>query len=94
MAHQLSPRDLEKALAANGWTFFYLAGEIRVTAFGFSPENRLATALDRLAGMAVQHHCNCLQIDRVAPRSFLGVPYLSVSAHTRQVQKGMTFSVR
>lgn len=94
VAHELSPHDLEKTLASNAWTFFYLAGEIRATAFGFNPDNRMATVLKRLAGMAVEQRCNCLEIDRVAPGSFLGVPYLSVSAHTRHVQKGMTFSDR
>jgi len=34
VTHDLSPRDLEKALAANGWTFHYLAGAIRATALG------------------------------------------------------------
>ena len=36
--------------------------------------------------------CNCLEIDEVATRSFLGMPGVSVSAHTRHIQKGMTFS--
>ncbi len=92
MAHDLSPRDLEKALAANGWTFHYLAGAIRATAFGFNQPDRVATALKRLIAIAKLKHCNCLEIDEVATHSFLGIPHASISAHLRHVQKGMVFS--
>ena len=94
VAQDLSPQDLEKALAASGWTFFYRAGAIRTTAFGFNPASRLATALKRLIALATQQRCNCLQIDQVAAHSFLGFPYVSISAHPRHVQKGIAFAGR
>ena len=94
VTHDLSPRDLEKALSANGWTFHYLAGAIRATAFGFNEPDRVATALKRLIAIATRQHCNCLEIDEVSTRSFLGIPHASVSAHMRNVQKGMIFSGR
>jgi hypothetical protein len=91
VAQDLSPHDLEKALAANGWTFYYRAGAIRTAALGFNPSSRMAAALKRLIALATQQRCNCLQIDEVAAHSFLGVPYVSISAHPRHVQKGLAF---
>lgn len=88
----LDPHDLEKEFAALGWTFFYMAGKIKATAFGFDRQKAVTKALGRLIASATLQKCNCLEIDEVATRTFLGVPGVSVSAHTRHIQKGMTFS--
>ena len=77
--------QLEQKIDAAGWTFSYLAGAIRASAFGFNRQGRINTALRRLFKTAKRQHCNCLEIDDVAAHSFLGVPYVSVSAHSRQI---------
>jgi len=87
----LDPHDLEKEFAALGWTFLYLAGRVKATAFGFDRQKSMNKALARLIAGAMLQKCNCLEIDEVATRSFLGVPGVSVSAHTRHIQKGMRF---
>jgi len=92
VAQDLSPLDLEKALATNGWTFFYRAGAIRATAFGFNPASRMAAALKRLIALATRQRCNCLQIDKVVARSFLGFPYVRISGHPRHLQRGIALS--
>jgi hypothetical protein len=86
VTHDLSARDLEQELALHGWTFSYLAGAIRATAFGFSPEKRMASALQKLSAIAQKQQCNCLEIDQITVRSFLGAPYLTISAHSRNIQ--------
>ena len=88
----LDPHDLEKEFAALGWTFLYMAGKVKATAFGFDRRKSMDKALARLIGGAIRQKCNCLEIDEVSMRSFLGVPGVSVSAHTRHIQKGMIFS--
>jgi hypothetical protein len=88
----LDPHDLEKELAALGWTFHYMAGKVRVTAHGFDRQKAFDKALTRLIAGAMRQKCNCLEIDEVATTSFLGVPGVSISAHTRHIQKGITFS--
>ena len=92
MKSSLDPHDLEKEFAALGWTFLYLAGKVKATAFGFDRQKAMDKALARLIAGAIRQKCNCLEIDEVATRTFLGVPGVSVSAHTRHIQKGMTFS--
>ena len=88
----LAPHDLEKEFAALGWTFLYMAGKVRATAYGFDRRKSMDKALARLIAGAMRQKCNCLEIDEVATRTFFGVPGVSVSAHARHIQKGMLFS--
>lgn len=90
--HNLNSHELEKALESAGWTFFYMAGAIRTIAFGFNRAKMIQAALKRLITNVKQQKCNCIEIDAVAAHSFLGMPYVSVSAHPRHIQKGMVFS--
>jgi hypothetical protein len=75
-----------------GWTFFFMAGEINVTVFGFDKQKALSAALKRLIAQVKSQHCNGIEITRVTDRSFLGVPSVSVSAHARHLQEGTQFS--
>jgi hypothetical protein len=90
--HNLTHHELEKELATEGWTFFYMAGAIRATVFGFDRAKMIHAALKRLIANVKLQKCNCLEIDDVATHSFLGMPYVSVSGHPRHIQKGMVFS--
>lgn len=92
VTHNLTPHDLEKELSATGWTFFYLAGGIKTTAFGFNRAKMIHAALKRLITKVKQQRCNCLEIDGVSTHRFLGIPYVSVSAHSRHIQKAMVFA--
>jgi hypothetical protein len=83
----------EKKLAAAGWTFFYMAGTIRANGFGFERQSMIQTALNRLIATTRLQKCNCLEIDRITMRSFWGMPYVSVSAHSRHIQPGSFFLV-
>ena len=89
--HNLTSFELEKELATSGWTFFFMAGTISATAFGFDRAKRMRAALQRLINGVKLQRCNCLQIDDVETRSFLGMPCVSISAHLRHLQKGPVF---
>jgi hypothetical protein len=82
----------EKSVEAAGWTLFFMAGEIRTTVFGFDRQKALRTALLRLIRDVTSQHCNSIEITRVTGSSFLSVPYVSVSAHPRHLQKGLLFA--
>jgi hypothetical protein len=92
VTRNLTHRDLETELSAAGWTLFYIAIAIRKTAFGLNRENMIRTALKRVIANVSLERCNCLEIDKVASHSFLGLPYVSVSGHPRHLQQGMVFS--
>jgi hypothetical protein len=90
----LNFHERENELAATGWTFLYMASKFRATAFGFDRPKMVQRALKRLIARARLQKCNCLEIDEVAMHSFLGTPYVSVSAHSRHIQKGLVFCAR
>ena len=79
---------LERELATAGWTFFYIADEMRATAFGFNRQEATDNAIERLMASVRSQHCNGLEIDHVSTHSFLGLPYVSVTAHARHIQQG------
>jgi hypothetical protein len=82
----------DKEVQEAGWNFFFMAGEIKTTVFGFDRQKTLRTALRRLITDVKSHHCNAIEITQVTANSFFKVPYVSVSAHARHLQKGSTFS--
>jgi hypothetical protein len=82
----------EKEVEKAGWTFFFMAGEIKTTVFGFDKQKALRAALKRLITEVKSQHCNTIEITRVTGKSFLRVPYVSVSAHPRHLQTGSVFS--
>jgi hypothetical protein len=65
---------------------------MKTTVFGFDREKALRTALGRLIENLKPVKCNSLEITHVADKSFLKMPYVTVSAHPRHLQKGATFS--
>jgi hypothetical protein len=82
----------EKEVRDAGWTLFFMAGEIKTTAFGFDKQKSLRAAFQRLTANVKSHNCNGIEINQVTAKSFLKVPYVTVSAHARHIQKGSTFS--
>jgi hypothetical protein len=92
VTHELTSRDLEQELATTGWTFFYIANEVRSMAFGFNRSKMIQAALGRLIAKVKLQKCNCLQIDSVATQSFLGMRYVSLAAHPRHIQRGIVFA--
>lgn len=88
----LTPQQLEKELSATGWTFFFMAGPIRATAFGFHRDKTVYAALNRCIKAVRQQSWNCLQIEGVEMRSLLGIPYVSMSVRSRHIQKGILFA--
>jgi hypothetical protein len=92
MLRSVTRHTLEKAIQAAGWTFFFLAGAIRRTAYGFNRESSGLRALKRLLAEMDTNHLNCLEIEGVVRGSFLGLPYVTVTAHARHIQQGGVMS--
>jgi hypothetical protein len=82
----------EKGIQGAGWTFFFMAGEITARVFGSDRQKALRTALKRLIADVKLQHCNSIEITQVTDHSFLRMPYVSVTAHARHLQKGMVFA--
>jgi hypothetical protein len=72
-----------------GWIFFYLAGETRFSVFGREGQATVRKAIKRILAGLESEKFNSLEITRVAFKTFMGVPYASVSFHLRNIQKSM-----
>ena len=81
----------DTAIQEAGLTFFFMAGEIKATVFGFDTQRALCIALKRLITDVESQHCNGIEITRVTGKSFLRFPYVIVSAQARHLQKGNLF---
>lgn len=84
--------ELDTAVGKAGWTFFFMAGEIKIRAFGFDKEKAIRRAVKGVITNVKGQKCNCLEITQVSPKSFLGIPYVNVRAHARHIQKSSAFS--
>lgn len=83
---------LEKSLDSMGWTFFFFAGSVSAAHAGFDRQKSIGAALRRITDAGLREGCNCVEIDAISDRSFLGMPYVSISAHLRHIQQGMVFT--
>ena|SRR2546421_12936019 len=88
----LGLNELDAAIHKAGWTFFFMAGEIKITSFGFDKNSAMRRAVKRVITDVESHKCNCVEITEVSAKSFLGMPYVNVSAHSRHIQESSAFT--
>jgi hypothetical protein len=70
---------------------FYMAGEIHTRSFGFNDLSRTDRAVAKVINAVTRDSCNCLEITALKRGSFLGLPYTSLIAHSRHIQRGRSF---
>ena len=78
---------LDRKIHAAGWNFFFMAAEIKVIFFGALGAKKIQNALQRILGKVRVQNFNCLEVTGIIAKSFLGVPYTTVSAHSRHIQQ-------
>jgi hypothetical protein len=85
----LDRSEITRQFEAANWNFFNLAGEIRATVLGRdwlrTPRRAVKGVLAKQDGQKF----NSLETTKAAAKRFLGVPYLSLSAHARQIQESI-----
>ena len=79
---------LDRRIHAAGWNFFFMAAEVKVMFFGAVGAKKIENALVRILGKVQQQHFNGLEVTGIVDKRFLGVPYGTVSAHSRHIQQG------
>ncbi len=78
-------RNIEGA----NWNFFYLAGEIRATVLGRDRPGTLRRAVKCVLAKQEGQKFNSLEITRVDSKRFLGIPFMSITGHSRHIQQGI-----
>jgi hypothetical protein len=79
--------SLDRKIHAAGWNFFFMATEVKVMFFGALGARKIQNALQRLLGKVKQQHFNGIEVTGIVASHFLGVPYVTVSAHSRHMQR-------
>jgi hypothetical protein len=85
----LDGRNLGRKLENAMWNYFYLAGPLKVTVLGRESLATLRKAVQRVLAKKESQNYNSLEISKTVSKRFLGVPYLTISAHSRHIQEGM-----
>jgi hypothetical protein len=91
LVKDLNAYGLDRKIHEAGWTFFFLAGEIMATVFGFDGQKAVRRAVKQILAKLKSERFNSLQITQVNSKRFLGVPYASVSAHSRHIHESVFF---
>ena len=78
---------IDRNIQSAGWNFFFMAAEIRAMFFGSLTAARIRGALKRILTRVNRQHFNGLEITAVVARHFLGIPYVTVFAHSRHLQQ-------
>jgi hypothetical protein len=77
---------LDRKIHAAGWNFFFMAAEVKAMFFGSLRAAKVQSALKRILAKVKPQHFNGLEVTAIVARHFLGVPYVTVSAHSRHMQ--------
>jgi hypothetical protein len=83
----LDRSTLARNIDGANWNFFYLAGEIRATVLGRDRPGTLRRAVKRVLAKQEGQKFNSLEITKVVSKRFLGIPFMSVTAHSRHIQE-------
>src|SRR6266436_2829068 len=78
---------LDRKIHAAGWNFFFMAAEVKVMFFGALRAKKILNALHRILEKVKGQDFNCLEVTGIVAKRFLGVPYTTVSAHSRHIQQ-------
>ena len=89
LVKNLGSSGMDRKLCAAGWTFFYMAGEVNAMAFGSDSEKTTRRAVKEVLANMKSDRFNGLEISRVAAKSFLGLPYVTVAGHARHIQESI-----
>jgi hypothetical protein len=78
--------ELGRKIEEAGWNFFYLAGEIGAIALGREGLGTLRRTVKRILAKQEGQKFNSLEIAKVVSKRFLGMPFMSVTAHSLLLQ--------
>src|SRR5437879_10191882 len=85
----LDRSTLARNIESANWSFFYLAGEIRATVLGRDRSGTLRRAVKCVLAKQEGRKFNSLEITKVVSKRFLGIPFMSVTAHSVHIQQGI-----
>jgi|SRR5579872_2791203 len=82
--------SVDQIVRKAGWTFFFLAPDIRATAWGAHDMETARKAMKSILSRVKSKKFNCFEISGIETRNFLGWPYVKVCGHARHIKNSMT----
>jgi hypothetical protein len=79
---------VERKVRAAGWSFFFMAAEVKEMFFGAPAAKKIQKALQGILEKLGEQDFNSLEITGIVAKRFMGVSYAVVSAHARHLQQG------
>ena len=83
----LNGDDLDRQIRRDGWNFIFMGGALQGTSWGSWSGTAIRCAAIRVLKKTQATKLNAFEISGIHARRFLGVPYVVVTGHSRQVQK-------
>lgn len=78
---------LDRKIRVAGWNLFFIPYGVKSIFIGAPGAEKIRRALDCILDKVRTQHFNGLQVTGIVVKSFPGVPYTVVSAHSRHVQQ-------
>jgi hypothetical protein len=79
--------EFDRGVRNVGWNFFFVEGRIRVLVMGWRRKAMMHRAVNRFLATVKSRWFNSAEITSVASGYFLGIPYITLSGHSRQIQE-------
>jgi len=83
----LESSGLDRNVRAAGWKLFFMAGELRAVVPAWGGQKTLGRGVKRLLTRTRLQDFNCLEVTYIGRKHFLGIPYVSIAAHSRHIQQ-------
>lgn len=83
----LDSSRLDEEIRKFGWNCFFLGGQITVHAVGWRKKAMIKRGVKRFLAIVKSRWFNSAEITGIASGFFLGIPYVTVSGHSRQIQQ-------
>ncbi len=80
-------QSFKERITQAGWYFLFIATELEATVYGWNQETALRKATKRITEQSQGAKYNCVEIMRVEANRFLGIPFVRITAHSRQIQE-------
>jgi hypothetical protein len=78
---------LARNIERTKWYFFYLAGAMKATVLGRNRSGTLRRAVKHILAKRETQQSNSLEVTEVVSKWFCGIPFMSVTAHSRHIQQ-------
>jgi hypothetical protein len=78
---------LDRKIRAAGWNFFFMSMEVKAILLGSLGTTKIRNAIRRILEKVRPQNFNCLEVTGITEKTFLGIRYATVAAHSRHIQQ-------